>query len=74
MVRRVRATGERVGGEEYVTKHAITLEEERARLRHKLRHWVALQQRSYRAPLGGAMRGWVDKSVNRCAPRPAVLF
>lgn len=33
-----------------------------------LKHWVDLQHKTYRAPFGGAMRDWGDKSITRHNP------
>ena len=33
-----------------------------------LKHWVELQKKTYRAPFGGAMRGWQDRSITRHDP------
>lgn len=68
MERKIKATGERVGGIEYVNKHRKTLGEVKKDSDELLKHWVALQKRTYRAPFAGQFRGHTDRSICRHDP------
>lgn len=65
MERKIKATGERVGGAEWLNRTRLTLAEADEQSKDLLKHWVALQHKTYRAPFGGAMRGWLDRSITR---------
>jgi large subunit ribosomal protein L22e len=66
--RRIKSTGERVGGLAHVLATRKTVAETERESAELLRHWVAVQRRSYRMPFGGAMRGVLDRSICRHDP------
>ena len=68
MERRVRATGERVGGLAHVLATRKTVAEAERESAELLRHWAEAQRRTYRMPFGGAMRGFLDRSICRHDP------
>jgi hypothetical protein len=68
MDRKIKATGERVGGYDFLNKTRQTLAQASEDASNLLKHWVDLQHKTYRAPFGGAMQGWLDKSICRHDP------
>jgi hypothetical protein len=68
MERKIKATGERVGGAVWLNRTRVTLAEAEEQSKDLLKHWVDLQHKTYRAPFGGAMRGWLDRSITRHDP------
>ena len=68
MERRIKTTGERVGGLAHVLATRKTVAETEKESAELLRHWVEVQRRSYRMPFGGAMRGVLDRSICRHDP------
>mmetsp|Transcript_44500 Transcript_44500/g.71519 ORF Transcript_44500/g.71519 Transcript_44500/m.71519 type:complete len:552 (+) Transcript_44500:27-1682(+) len=68
MDRKIKATQERVGGMDWLNKTRLTVKEAKAESINLLQHWVELQHKTYRAPFGGAMRGWLDRSICRHDP------
>ena len=68
MERRIKSTGERVGGLAHIAATRKTVAQTERESEELLRHWVAVQRRSYRMPFGGAMRGVQDRSICRHDP------
>jgi hypothetical protein len=57
-----------VGGYDFLNKTRQTLAQASEDASNLLKHWVDLQHKTYRAPFGGAMQGWLDKSICRHDP------